>query len=99
MLAAVQSLYATGTLAMKIDGTAAQTCKLLLNSSSPIAAPRIAKSVMNVVTQNIRMQAALIHAVQPVHEVQDLRPPSPLPRGLCQFSKNHMWGGMGGRGF
>ncbi len=30
---------------------------------------------MNVVTQNIWMQAALIHAVQPVHEAHDLRPP------------------------
>ncbi len=38
------------------------------------------------------MQAALVHAVQPVHEAQDLRPPSPLPRGLCQLSKNHVWG-------
>ncbi len=47
---------------------------------------------MNVVTQNIRMKADLVHAVQPVHEAQDLRPPSPLPRGLCQLSKNHMWG-------
>ncbi len=47
---------------------------------------------MNVVTQNIRMKAALVHAVQPVHEAQDLRPPSPLPRGLCQLSKNHMRG-------
>ena len=47
---------------------------------------------MNVIAENIRMQAALIHAVQPMHEPQDLRPPSPLPRGLCQLSKNHMWG-------
>ncbi len=38
---------------------------------------------MNVVTQSIGLQAALIHAVQPVHEPQDLKPPSPLPRGLC----------------
>ena len=47
---------------------------------------------MNAVTQNIRMQAALIHAVQPVHEAQDMRPPSPLPWGLCQLSKNNMCG-------
>ncbi len=59
---------------------------------SPVAAPRIAKSIMNVVTQNIRMRAARIHAVQPVHEAQDLRTPSPLPQGLCQLSTNHMWG-------
>ncbi len=42
------------------------------------------------VTKNIRMQAALVHAVQPVHEAQDLRPPNLLPRGLCQLSKDHM---------
>ncbi len=60
----------------------AQTSKLLLNSSSPVAAPRIAKSIMNVATQDIRMQAALVDAVQPAHEaLDDLRPPSPLPRG------------------
>ncbi len=47
---------------------------------------------MNVVTENVRMKATLVHAVQPVHEAQDLRPPSPLPWGLCQLSKNHMWG-------
>ncbi len=47
---------------------------------------------MNVATQNIRMQAALIHAVRPVLEAQDLRPSSPMPRGLCQLSKIHMWG-------
>ncbi len=38
------------------------------------------------------MQAALVHAIQPVHEAQDLSPPSPLPRGLYQLSKNHMRG-------
>ncbi len=40
---------------------------------------------MNVVTQDIRMQATLIHAVQPVHEAQDLRAPSPLPRGVTNI--------------
>ncbi len=66
-----------------------------LRKQRRVAATRIAKSVMNIVAlvaQNIRMKAALVHAVQPVHEVQDLRPPSPLPRDLCQLSKNHMWG-------
>ncbi len=47
---------------------------------------------MDVVTQHIRMKAALVHIVQPVHEAQDPRPPSPLPRGLCQLDKNNMRG-------
>ncbi len=36
----------------------------------PVAATKIAKSIMNVVTQDIRVKAALVHAVQPVHEAQ-----------------------------
>ncbi len=37
------------------------------------------------------MQASCSHAIQPVHEAQNLTPPGPLPRELRQFSKNHMW--------
>ncbi len=32
---------------------------------------------MDLVTQDITMQAALSHAVQSVHEAQDLKPPTP----------------------
>ena len=58
------------------------------DASSPIATPRVLLGSMNVVLEDVHMNAALRHVRQTVHEAKNLAPPRVYPRLFSQLPEN-----------